>query len=125
MLLLLLLLVSAFGDVSLSSGLIGRATNFDRSLVAHLQSLANLMKGQELPPAGLDSAGARHTVAFTSSLYSSLYYLEQKQRITVNVYKTLKARKLCNLQTLCLISKTWRNRFMFTVISKRVEQSCF
>lgn len=73
------LLVSACGDLSLPRGFVGGASNLDRSLVTLLQLLADLMEGQELPPAGLDSAGAGDAMAFASGLYSGLDYLVERQ----------------------------------------------
>lgn len=61
--------------LSFPSGLIGGAADLDGALVARFELLSNLMEGQELPPAGLDGAGARDAVAFASGLHSSLDYL--------------------------------------------------
>lgn len=71
----LLLLTPTCGDLSLPRGLIGGAANLDRGLVALLQLLADLMEGLELPPAGLDGAGARDAMAFACGLHSGLDYL--------------------------------------------------
>lgn len=76
---LLLLLVPACGDLSLPGGLVSGAAHLDGVLVALLQLLADLMEGQELPPAGLHSAGARDAVALTSVLHSSFDHLVERQ----------------------------------------------
>lgn len=67
------------GDLSLPRGLIGGASHLDGGLIALLQLLADLMEGQELPPAGLDGAGAGDAVAFASGLHSGFDYLVQRQ----------------------------------------------
>ena len=90
LLLLLLLLVPACGDLSLARGLVGGAADLYGGLVALLQLLADLVKGLELPPAGLDGAGAGDAVAFASGLHSGLDYLVRRQRNTVNHHETLK-----------------------------------
>lgn len=72
-----LLLAPACGDLSLPRGLVGGAPNLDGGLVALLQLLADLVEGVKLPPAGLDSAGARDSVAFASGLYSGLDHLQR------------------------------------------------
>lgn len=82
-------MVSASGDVSLSSGNIGGAAKLDRGLIALLQSVANLMEGQELPPASLDSAGTRDTMTLTRCLHSRLDYLEHKGGLLTTVKKNL------------------------------------
>lgn len=79
LLLLLLLLTPACGDLTLTSGLVSGASHLDGGLVALLQLLADLVEGQELPPAGLDGAGAGDAMAFTSGLHSGLDYLVQTQ----------------------------------------------
>lgn len=91
LLLLLLLLVAARGDLSLPGGLVGGAADLDGGLVTLLQLLADLMEGLELPPTGLDGAGARYAVAFASGLHSSLDYLDQRQSNTVNHWEPVKA----------------------------------
>lgn len=88
---LLLLLAPACGDLALPGGLIGGTADLERGLVALLELLANLMKGQKLPPAGLDGAGARDTVAFAGGLHSGFDCLRPRQRNTVKHCKTLKA----------------------------------
>lgn len=76
---LLLLLAPACGDLTLPGGLVSGAAHLDGVLVALLQLLADLMEGQELPPAGLHSAGARDAVALASVLHSSLDHLVERQ----------------------------------------------
>lgn len=87
----MLLLAPACGDLSLPGGFIGGTADLERGLVALLELLADLVEGQKLPPAGLDGAGARDTVAFASGLHSSFDCLRQRQRDTVKHCKTLKA----------------------------------
>ena len=74
---LLLWLAPACGDLCLPRGLVGGAPHLDGGLVALLQLLAYLVEGLKLPPAGLDSAGARDSVAFASGLHSSLDHLQR------------------------------------------------
>lgn len=90
LLLLLLLLAPACGDLSFPRGLVGGAADLYGGLVALLQLLADLVEGLELPPAGLDGAGAGDAVAFASGLHSGLDYLVQRQRNIVNHHETLK-----------------------------------
>lgn len=85
---LVLLLASACGDLSLPSGLVGGAAHLDGRLIALLQCLADLVERQELPPTGLNGAGARDTMAFACGLHSGLDYLEQdNKRNIVNHWK--------------------------------------
>lgn len=82
--LLLLLLAAACGDLTLARGLVSRASHLDGGLVTLLQLLADLVEGEELPPACLDSAGPRDTMAFASGLHSSLNYLFRHNEIKAN-----------------------------------------
>lgn len=60
------------GDLALPRGLVGGAAHLDGGLVALLQLLADLVEGQELPPAGLDGARAGDAVALAGGLHSRL-----------------------------------------------------
>lgn len=63
---------AGLGDFTLACCLVTRAAHFQRSLVALLQLLADLVERRQLPPAGLDGAGARNTMALTGRLHPSL-----------------------------------------------------
>lgn len=76
---LLLMLAPACGDLPLPRGLVRGASHLDGGLVALLQLLADLVEGQELPPAGLDRARARDAVAFAGGLHPGLDYLVGRQ----------------------------------------------
>lgn len=71
----LLPLGSALGDFRLPGGFVGGAAHFDGGLVALLELLADLVKGRQLPPAGLHRARARHSVTFAGGLHSCLDHL--------------------------------------------------
>lgn len=79
LLLVVMMLAPARGDLSLAGGLIGGASHLDGGLVALLQPSADLVEGQQLPPAGLDGARAGDAVAFAGGLHSTLDYLVQRQ----------------------------------------------
>lgn len=76
---LLWMLAPACGDLPLPRGLVRGASHLDGGLVALLQLLADLVEGQELPPAGLDRARARDAVAFAGGLHPGLDYLVGRQ----------------------------------------------
>lgn len=75
----MMMLAPTRGDFSLAGSLVGGASHLDGGLVALFQPSADLVEGQELPPAGLDGARARDAVAFAGGLHSTLDYLVQKQ----------------------------------------------
>lgn len=76
---MVVMLAAARGDFSLAGCLVGGASHLDGRLVSLFQPRADLVEGQELPPAGLDGARARDAVAFAGGLHSTLDYLEQRQ----------------------------------------------
>lgn len=80
-LLLLLLRAPACGDLALPRGLVSGASHLDGRLVTLLQLLPDFVEWQELPPARLDGARARHAVAFASGLHPGLNYLDQRQKV--------------------------------------------
>lgn len=76
---MLMMLAPARRDLPFAGGLVGGASHLDGGLVALLQPSADLVEGQELPPAGLHGARAGDAVAFAGGLHSALDYLVQRQ----------------------------------------------